>query len=61
MRIKVKVKNIEIEIDDSDNNAAIMYSQHNAQVQATIKVMCQEAIKILEKSINQKQNNYESH
>jgi hypothetical protein len=47
MRIKVKVKDIEIEVDDSDNNAVIKYTSHNIEVQNTIKVMCEEAMKLL--------------
>ena len=47
MRIKVKVKDIEIEVDDNDNNAVIKYESHNNQVLKTIKVMCEEAMKLL--------------
>jgi hypothetical protein len=47
MRISVKVKDIEIEVDDNDNNAVIKYESHNNEVQKTIKVMCEEAMKLL--------------
>jgi hypothetical protein len=47
MKIKVKVKDIEIEVDDNDNNAVIKYESHNNEVQKTIKVMCEEVMKLL--------------
>jgi len=47
MRIKVKVKDIELEVNDNDNNSVIKYESHNIEVQKTIKVMCEEAMKLL--------------
>lgn len=47
MKIIVKVKDIEIEINDNDNTAVIKYESHNKEVQKTIKIMCDEAIKLL--------------
>jgi hypothetical protein len=47
MRIKVKVKDFEIEVDDHDNNAVIKYEMYNEELQKTIKAMCEEAIKFL--------------
>lgn len=50
MKITVKVKNVEISIDDSDNNAVIKYASHNLEVQKTIQVMCDECIKLLKET-----------
>lgn len=47
MRIFVKIKDIEIEVDDKDNNSVIKYESHNKEVQKTLKIMCDEAIKLL--------------
>ena len=47
MKISVKVKDIEIFVDDNDNNAVIKYGSHNEEVQKTLKIMCKEAIEIL--------------
>lgn len=47
MRIIVKVKDIEIEVNDNDNTAIIKYESHNLELQKTIKVICDEVKKIL--------------
>ncbi len=47
MKIRVKAKDIEIEVDDNDNNTVIKYESHNNEVQKTIKTMCEEAMKLL--------------
>jgi hypothetical protein len=47
MRIIVKVKDIEIKVNDNDNTAVIKYESHNSELQKTIKVMCDEATKLL--------------
>ena len=47
MKIKVKVKSIEIVIDDSDNTPIVKYESSNIQLQNTIKSMCDEALKLL--------------
>ena len=48
MKITVKVKDIELLVDDNDNGSVIKYeSSHNKEVQKTLKLMCEEAIRIL--------------
>ncbi len=49
MKITVKVKDIKLKIDDNDNKPVIMYESHNNEVQKTIIIMCEQAIKLLEK------------
>ena len=51
MRIKVKVKDIEIEVDDNTNNTYINYEWHNKAVHKTIEVMCEEAMKLLKEQM----------
>jgi hypothetical protein len=60
MRIKVKVKDIELEVNDNNNNTVINYEWHNNEVQGafsnnicskTIKVMCEEAMKLLKEQM----------
>jgi len=47
MKITVKVKDIELEVNDSDNNPVIKYETNNKEVQKTLKIMCEEALKLL--------------
>jgi hypothetical protein len=47
MRIKVKVKDIKIKVDDNDNNTVIKHESHNKEVHKTIKLMCEEAMKFI--------------
>jgi len=47
MKITVKVKDIELEVNDSDNNSVIKYETYNKEVQKTLKIMCEEALKLL--------------
>ena len=53
MRIIVKVKDIIIDVDDSDNTATIKYETTNKEVHKIIKIMCEEALKLLKE-----QNSY---
>lgn len=46
MKITVKLKDIKIVVNDFDNNAVLKYESHNKQVQETIKVMCDNCIKL---------------
>jgi len=47
MKIRVKVKDIELEVDDYDNSSVIQYETNNKEVQKTLKIMCEEALKLL--------------
>jgi len=47
MRITVRVEDIEISIDDSDKSAVIMHDNYNKEVVKAIKVVCEEALKLL--------------
>jgi hypothetical protein len=51
MRIKVKVKDIELEVDDNDSNTVVKYESHNNEVQKTIKVMCEQAMILLKERL----------
>lgn len=50
MKIIVKVRHIELIVDDEDSDPVIKYESNNNQVIRTIKVMVEEAIKLLAKS-----------
>ena len=47
MKIIVKVKDIELEVNDSDNTSVIKYESYNSEVQKTIMLLCKEAVEIL--------------
>lgn len=47
MKISVKVKDIKLEVNDCDNSAVIKYKTNNKEVQKTLKIMCEEALKLL--------------
>ena len=46
MKITVKIKDVEICIDDQDNTAVIKYGSHNKEVQETIKVMTEQCLRL---------------
>ena len=47
MKIVVKVKDIKLEIKDNDNTTVVKYEEHNKEIHQTIKIMCEEAIKLI--------------
>jgi len=47
MKLIVKVKDIEINIDDFDNGPVLKYDSENKEIIKTIKIMCEEALKLL--------------
>jgi hypothetical protein len=47
MKISVKVKDIEILVDDQDSNSIIKCEPYNRELQKTITLICQEAMKLL--------------
>lgn len=47
MKIVVKIKGIEIKINDKDTTAVVKYESHNKEIHKTIKIMCEEATKLL--------------
>jgi hypothetical protein len=51
MKISVRVKHIVIKLNDGDNNPVIKYESHNNEVQKTLRVMCEEAKKLLKEDL----------
>jgi hypothetical protein len=51
MKISVRVKHIVIKVNDNDSNTVIKYESHNNEVQKTLKVMCEEAKKLLKEDL----------
>jgi hypothetical protein len=51
MKISVRIKHIVIKVDDNDSNTIIKYENHNNEVQKTLKVMCEEARKLLKEDL----------
>jgi hypothetical protein len=47
MRISVKVKDVVVEMDDNSDLTLVKYEPHNKEIQKILKIMCEEAIKIL--------------
>lgn len=52
MKITVRIKDIEIEVNDNDNCAVIKYEIANKELHKTIKLICEEALKILKERNN---------
>jgi len=48
MKIKIKIDNIEIEVDEGSNSKTFIgvYESHNKHIQSTIKTMVEECIKL---------------
>lgn len=52
MRIHIKVKDIEIEVNDYDNNPVVRHKPYNEELCKTLEVMTNQAIKILNERKN---------
>ena len=52
MRIHIKVKDIEIEVNDYSDSGILGYNHHNSEICKTLEVMTNQAIKILNERKN---------
>lgn len=47
MKITVRVKDIELEVNDNDSNPVVKHESFNKELCKTIKLMCDECLKLL--------------